>query len=125
MPVRKTGHVPQIPMIVPGSWEELNKYLVLRQAFEGPEDRASLPEIKQDVRRQHVSRVLKARLDQASSYEEFSFSREKELFEQRQGGHRGTDRMSGSLWLEHRVRERTPCKLNCQGRLRLNTRGPP
>lgn len=71
----------------------------MRQAFEGPDGRASLSEIKQDVRRQHVNCVLKARLDQASSYEEFSFSRERELFKQRQGGHCGTDRMSSSLWL--------------------------
>lgn len=45
-------------------------------AFEGPEETASPPEIKQDVRRQHVSRILKTRLDEASRYEELSSSRE-------------------------------------------------
>lgn len=29
------------------------------------------------------------------------------------------------FWLEHRVHEGMSCKVNCKGRVRLNTRGPP
>lgn len=102
----------------------------MRQAFEGPEIGASLPEIKPDVERQHVSCILKIRLDQASRYEDNSafperYSRERQLFEQRQGGHQGMDGRRSSLCLEHRVHEGMSCKVNCKGRLRLNTRGPP
>ena len=52
------------------------------------------------------------------------YSRERDLFEQRQGGHRNPDGMSSSLWLEHRVHKGTSSKENHKGRLRLNTRGP-
>lgn len=49
------------------------------------------------------------------------YSRARDLFEQRP---LGTDRMSSSLWLEHRVQKGTSHKENYKGRLRLNTRGP-
>lgn len=77
-----------------------------------------------------MSCILKIRLDQASRYEDNSAfpgtcSKERQLFEQRHGGHQGIDGRRSSLWLEHRVHERMSCKVNCKGRLRLNTRGPP
>lgn len=52
------------------------------------------------------------------------YSRARALFEQRQGGQRGTDGMSSSLWLEHRVQKEISCKENDKGKLRLNARGP-
>ena len=47
----------------------------MRQAFEWLEEEASLPEIRPDVRRQHVSYILKTGKNQASRDEEFRYSR--------------------------------------------------
>lgn len=101
----------------------------MRWAFEEPGGGASLPEIKQDMGKQHVSCILKTRLDQASSQEDNLLfqggisERGRETKAGRPLGHR--DRISSSCGLEHRVQEEVACKVNCKGKLRLNTRRPP
>lgn len=99
----------------------------MRQAFEGPEEhhlqrsnRMSGGHMRTAFGRPGWIRLV----DMKSSALSWRHSRESERPECRQRGHWDTDSMSSSLWLEDRVQEGVPCKLNCKSRPRLNPRGP-